>query len=79
MCQRPDKEIRRGPDVLWCTASNKYILIECKTEVLLDRKSISKSEAGQMEEHCAWFGATYGEGTLFEPILVIPTDGTTEK
>ena len=22
MCQRPDKEIRRGPDVLWCTASN---------------------------------------------------------
>mgnify|MGYP003159605994 FL=1 len=74
MCQRPDKEIRRGPDVLWCTAGNKYILIECKTEVLLDRKSISKSEAGQMEEHCAWFEATYGEDVLFEPLLVIPTE-----
>ena len=45
ICQRPDKEIRQGPDVLWCTASKKYILIECKTEVLLARKSISKSEA----------------------------------
>ena len=74
ICQRPDKEIRQGPDVLWCTASKKYILIECKTEVLLARKSISKSEAGQMEEHCAWFEATYGEDTLFEPILVIPTE-----
>ena len=74
VCQRPDKEIRQGPDVLWCTASDKYILIECKTEVLLDRKSISKSEAGQMEEHCAWFETTYGEGILFEPILVITTE-----
>ena len=27
-----------------------------------------------MEEHCAWFEATYGEDTLFEPILVIPTE-----
>lgn len=73
-CQRPDKEIRQGPDVLWCTASNKYILIECKTEVLADRKCISKSEAGQMEEHCAWFEATYGEITSFKPILVISTE-----
>lgn len=74
MCQRPDKEIRQGPDVLWCTACDKYILIECKTEVQLDRKHISKSEAGQMEEHCAWFKATYGEGISFEPVLVIPTE-----
>lgn len=74
VCQRPDKEIRHGPDILWCTASNKYILIECKTEVLLDRKSISKSEAGQMEEHCAWFETEYGKGVLFEPILVITTE-----
>ena len=27
-----------------------------------------------MEEHCAWFEATYGGSTLFEPILVITTE-----
>lgn len=48
------------------------MLIECKTEVLSTRKCISKTEAGQMEEHCAWFEAEY-EQSLFDPILVIPT------
>ncbi len=74
MCQRPDKEIRKGPDVLWCVAHNKYVLIECKTEVSFGRKFISKSEAGQMEEHCAWFEAEYGSAIAFDPILVIPTE-----
>ncbi len=71
--QRPDKEIRKGPDVLWCIAENKYILIECKTAVLPTRKGISKSEAGQMEEHCAWFESEY-EHSDFYPVLVIPTN-----
>lgn len=71
--QRPDKEIRKGPDVLWCVAENKYMLVECKTEVLPTRKSISKTEAGQMEEHCAWFESEYEQST-FLPVLVIPTN-----
>lgn len=70
--QRPDKEIRKGPDVLWCVADGKYILIECKTEVLHTRKVISKYEAGQMEEHCAWFKSEYGKNATV-PVLVIPT------
>lgn len=71
--QRPDKEIRKGPDILWCVAENKYILIECKTEVLPTRDSISKTEAGQMEEHCAWFESEYDKSS-FVPVLVIPTN-----
>ena len=55
VCQRPDKEIRMGPDNLWCIGQNKYIMFECKSQVLDSREHISKSEAGQMEEHCAWF------------------------
>lgn len=70
--QRPDKEIRKGPDVLWCVSDNKYVLIECKTEVVQDRQSISKSEAGQMEEHCAWFETEYGAADI-TPVMVIPT------
>lgn len=70
--QRPDKEIRKGPDVLWCVSDNKYVLIELKTEVNQSRLTISKSEAGQIEEHCAWFEAEYGSANSV-PILVIPT------
>ena len=70
--QRPDKEIRKGPDVLWCISDNKYVLIELKTEVNQSRLTISKSEAGQIEEHCAWFEAEYGSANSV-PILVIPT------
>ena len=71
--QRPDKEIRKGPDVLWCMSDNKYILIECKTEVLATRKSITKTEAGQMEEHNAWFEYEYNTSPTAS-ILVIPTN-----
>lgn len=59
--QRPDKEIRQGPDVLWCVSANRYVLIECKSEVAEARRLITKSEAGQMEEHGSWFETEYGK------------------
>lgn len=73
ICQRPDKEVRKGPDVLWCVSDRKYILFECKTEVSVGRKAISKTEAGQMEEHCAWFEEEYPQ-EVFLPLLIIPTE-----
>ena len=36
--QRPDKEIRKGPDNLWCGSNDHYLLFECKSEVSV-RKS----------------------------------------
>ena len=53
--QRPDSEIRKGPDNLWCGVNNNYCLFECKSEVDDSRSEISKHEAGQMDSHCAWF------------------------
>lgn len=73
LVQRPDKEIRQGPDVLWCVSNNNYVLIECKSEVLETRQTITKSEAGQMEEHGSWFEAEYGKDTNVLHILAIPT------
>lgn len=70
--QRPDKEIRKGPDNLWCIGINSYIMFECKSEVKEDRNFIKKTEAGQMEEHCAWFEAEYGDANI-KPILIFPT------
>ncbi|HBV6183115.1 TPA: DEAD/DEAH box helicase family protein [Klebsiella pneumoniae] len=65
VCQRPDKEIRKGPDNLWADVDNQYIMFECKNEVDEDRKEINKDEAGQMNNHCGWFDDFYpGEKCL---------------
>jgi len=72
VCQRPDKEIRMGPDNLWCIGRNQYIMFECKSQVLESRLAISKHEAGQMEEHCAWFEKEY-DGMEAINIMLIPT------
>ena len=75
--QRPDKSIRKGPDNLWCDDTGKYILIECKSEVLLERDFIKKSEAGQMSQHCAWFEEEYNTDNYYN-IMIIPTNVLSE-
>lgn len=70
--QRPDKEIRKGPDNLWCIELNKYMFFECKSEVNENRNSISKKEAGQMDQHGDWFEEEYGKVSV-KRILIIST------
>ncbi len=72
LSQRPDKEIKKGPDNLWCGVENQYFLIECKNEVDELRSEISKQEAGQMNSHCAWFESIYQDAKC-KRIMVIPT------
>ena len=71
--QRPDKEIRKGPDNLWCGSNNYYLLFECKSEVSETRQEITKHEAGQMNNHCAWFEDQYGQNTKVDRFMIIPT------
>ena len=71
--QRPDKEIRKGPDNLWCVSNKKYVFFECKNEVDENRKAIKKSEAGQFNNHCGWFKEEYGELVDVLRIMIIPT------
>lgn len=71
--QRPDKEIRKGPDNLWCGINNQYLMFECKNEVEETRREINKHEAGQMNSHCAWFEEQYGIETKVSRFLIIPT------
>ena len=72
LSQRPDKEIKKGPDNLWCGVENQYFLLECKNEVDETRSEISKHEAGQMNTHSAWFEKMYGNAKC-KRILIIPT------
>lgn len=72
--QRPDNEFKKGPDNLWAMPNNEYMVFECKNEVELNRDSISKSEAGQMEMHCGWFEEEYGADTKVSYIWIHPTN-----
>ena len=71
--QRPDNEIRKGPDNLWGGVKDTFFLIECKSEVNTNRNAISKEEAGQMCNHCGWFESEYGKEHNVKRILIIPT------
>lgn len=73
LSQRPDKEIKKGPDNLWCGVGDNFVILECKSEVEDDRKEINKSEAGQMNTHCGWFEEVYGKEVSVLRILIIPT------
>ena len=69
--QRPDKEIRKGPDNLWALGNNSFIIFECKSEVSQGRKEIYKSEAGQMNNHCGWFEKEYLDAKVYR-VMIIP-------
>ncbi|MDN3512864.1 MAG: DEAD/DEAH box helicase family protein [Candidatus Brocadia sp.] len=71
--QRPDKEWKEGPDNLWGIRDGKYLLVECKSEVALDRAEINKDETGQMNNACAWFTRNY-KGANATKIMIIPTN-----
>lgn len=71
--QRPDQEIRKGPDNLWCASNKKYAIFECKSEVDENRSAITKTEAGQFNNHCGWFTTEYDEYVDVLRVIVIPT------
>ncbi|MBK0123573.1 DEAD/DEAH box helicase family protein [Pantoea sp. S61] len=70
VCQRPDKEIKKGPDNLWGDVDGQYFLFECKNEVDENRSEINKTEAGQMNNHCGWFADEYGNAKCKKIIII---------
>ncbi len=57
--ERPDKEWKEGPDNLWALGGDQYLVIECKSEVDVNRSEINKREAEQMNRSAAWFDKHY--------------------
>lgn len=70
--QRPEKESKKGPDNLWLIGQNQYIMFECKNEVNQERKTIFKSETGQMNNSIAWFNENYSNSTV-KNIMIVST------
>ena len=73
--ERPDKELKEGPDLLWAVEDGRYILFEAKNQVLSTRQAINKSEAGQVSTSVNWFFRMY-PGLYVTPIIIIPTEKT---
>ena len=76
--QRPDNDYKVGPDNLWCGIHNQYLFFECKNEAKEDRNTIKKTEAGQMNNHCAWFEEKYSGAEVCR-IFVAPTNVLDKK
>jgi replicative superfamily II helicase len=69
--ERPDKEWKEGPDNLWALDDKQYILIECKSEVDVNRSEINKREAEQMNRSAAWFEKHYA-GLAVKRLIIHP-------
>jgi replicative superfamily II helicase len=78
LSQRPDKEFKKGSDNLWCVSTDEYFMFECKSEVDDSRSEISKTETGQMNNHCAWFEQEYKTDKV-KRILIIPTKNVSKQ
>jgi len=70
--ERPDKEWKAGPDNLWALEDSHHLIVECKSEVDLNRSEINKTETGQMNNACAWFKNNYAGGSSTN-LMIIPT------
>ena len=70
--QRPEMEIGRGPDVLWCMDNTHYLVVEAKNQVASEREYIFKSEAQQLGHHVTWFQQEYGS-EAYTPVLIHPS------
>lgn len=69
--QRPEKELKAGPDNLWHIKGKSYWIISCKNNVAAGRTDVSKGEIGQLLTDIAWFNSTY-DGADGKPIIIHP-------
>ena len=65
--QRPEREIGKGPDVLWSVGNSKYLIIECKNEAKVE---VWKKDASQLAHSMSWFAENYDNTCTGIPILV---------
>lgn len=71
-CSRPDREIGGyGPDNLWAIDSNKYLVIECKTEATTP--TIKKDYCNQLSGSVNWFKENYVYPNECIPIMIHPS------
>ena len=70
--QRPEKEVGKGPDVLWSIGELAFLVIECKNEVTT--ATINKRDCNQLAGSMNWFQEQYDATCSATPIMVHPSN-----
>lgn len=68
--QRPETDSGRGPDVLWRTGPNQYLVVECKNGAISEK--INKHDCNQLNGSGEWFENKYGSTVSYTPIMIHP-------
>lgn len=71
--ERPDSEWKEGPDNLWALDDTQYLMLECKSQVDVNRAEIHKRETEQMNRSAAWFEKHY-QGMRVKRLIVHPAN-----
>lgn len=66
--QRPERDMGRGPDVLWALSADSFVVVECKSGS--DADEIHKRDAAQLSSSMDWFRTEYGESPSVVPLMV---------
>jgi hypothetical protein len=69
---RPDTDIGKGPDNLWCVGALKFFVIEDKNGATTD--TISKHDCDQLGGSVRWFEQNYDSTCTKIPIIVHPSN-----
>jgi hypothetical protein len=69
--QRPERDIGRGPDVLWGLGSQDFLVIECKSGS--EQDEIAKSDMAQLSHAIDWFEEAYDGAGNAVPVMVHPS------
>jgi hypothetical protein len=70
--QRPERDDKNGPDVLWAIGGQKFLVIECKSGATAD--AIHRREVAQLAHSVNWFVENYGGDNVCTPLMVHPVN-----
>ena len=69
--QRPERDIKRGPDDLWAFGGQNYAVIECKNAAVTD--FIRKKDLDQLSGALSWFRDEYELPASALPVMIHPS------
>ena len=75
--QMPERDLGRGPDVLWSVGDLRFFVTECKSGATTD--AISKTDAAQLSGAIDWFLENYDKTCTGTPVMVHRTNHLHEK
>ena len=70
--QRPELELKEGPDNLWALGGGHYWVVEAKSGATSPK--IAKRDAGQLGQAVLWFGKRYASECSAIPVMVHLSD-----